>query len=117
MPRDLCSIAKHIAAALLLSTITTAASADIIDLNGLTQITPPSVITGNFLAVTNGPYQVIFPEKQSVMLLAPLVTDTGTIAAGTFVDSYFFAVNSFLGDSVTTSVTFNSNVLGIILRP
>src|SRR5262245_50889119 len=93
---------------------TRTASADIISTVGLTQITAPSFVTANFLAITSGPYQVIFPEKQGVMLAAPLITDTGTIAAGTLVDSYFFAVNSLLGDNVTTSVTFNSSVLGII---
>jgi len=52
------------------------------------------------------------------MLLTDLVTDTGKIAAGTLVDSYFFAVNRFSQDGikVTTSVTFDSQVLGIIYK-
>ncbi|SRR6266516_7343462 len=52
------------------------------------------------------------------MLLAPLDTDTGTIAAGTFVDSYFFAVNAFdpKGIKADTSVTFDVPVLGIIYK-
>ena len=40
------------------------------------------------------PPQIIFAEQQGVTLANPLVTDTGTIAAGTLVNSYFVALNS-----------------------
>jgi hypothetical protein len=93
------------------------AAADIITTTGLTQVTAPSLVTGDFLA-NSVTHQIIFAEKKSVMLANDLVTDTGTIAAGTFVDSYFFAVNAFdpLGIHVDTSVTFDVPVLGIIYK-
>src|SRR5262249_6828206 len=96
---------------------TTAANADIISTVGLTPITAPSVVTGDFLAASPF-HQVIFPEAQGVTLVNPLVTDTGTIAAGTIVDSYFMAVNVLQAIPViaSTSVTFDSNVLGIIYK-
>jgi hypothetical protein len=97
---------------------TRTASADIITTSGLSQVTAPTLVTGDFLANVGGGPQIIFAEKKSVMLLADLVTDTGTIAAGTFVDSYFFAVNAFdpKGIKVDTSVTFDVPVLGIIYK-
>ena len=49
-------------------------------------------------------------------MASPLVTDTGTIAAGTIVNSYFFAVNAAVEAIVNTSVTFSGNVLGIIFQ-
>jgi hypothetical protein len=51
-----------------------------------------------------GPHHL--PRLPPVTLVNPLVTDTGTIPAGTIVDSYFFAVNSFTLTTVNTSVTF-----------
>ncbi len=97
--------------------ITRAASADIISTIGLTQITAPALVTGDFLKNSNN-HQAIFAEQKSVMLAADLFTDTGTIAAGTLVDSYFFAVNAFdpIGFHVDTSVTFDVPVLGIIYK-
>jgi hypothetical protein len=96
---------------------TRTATADIISTTGLTQITAPSLVTGDFLA-NSALHQVIFPERQGVTLLAPLVTDTGTIAAGTAVDSYFVAVNVLQANPVivNTSVTFDVPVLGIIYK-
>src|SRR6266478_5515464 len=75
---------------------TRTASADIISTTGLTVVTAPSIVTGNFIINSGGalPTQLIFPEKQGFTLLNPLVTDTGTIAAGTIINSYLFAVNS-----------------------
>ncbi len=95
---------------------TRTASADIISTIGLSQVAAPLLVTGDFLANVGGGPQIIFAEKQGVLLAAPLVTDTGTIAAGTFVDSYFFAVNSFTLTTVNTSVTFDVPVLGIIYK-
>src|SRR6266481_4637173 len=97
---------------------TRTASADIISTIGLSQVAAPLLVTGDFLANVGGGPQIIFAEKQGVMLANDLVTDTGTIAAGTFVDSYFFAVNAFdpLGIHVDTSVTFDVPVLGIIYK-
>jgi hypothetical protein len=96
---------------------TRTASADIISTIGLTQVTAPLLVTGDFLANSVN-HQIIFAEKKGVMLANDLVTDTGTIAAGTLVDSYFFAVNVLQTSSVivNTSVTFDSAVLGIIYK-
>jgi hypothetical protein len=97
---------------------TRTASADIITTSGLSQVTAPTLVTGDFLANVGGGPQIIFAEKKGVMLANDLVTDTGTIAAGTFVDSYFFAVNAFSAGGITvdTSVTFDVPVLGIIYK-
>jgi hypothetical protein len=100
------------------ATTTRTASADIVSTVGLTQVAPPALVTGDFIINSNGalPAQLIFNEQQGVVLTAPLVTDTGTIAAGTMVNSYFFAENApvpgFQG--INTSVTFDSPVLGLI---
>jgi hypothetical protein len=93
-------------------------TADIISTTGLTVVTAPSVVTGDFIINSGGalPSQLIFPEKQDFTLLNPLVTDTGTIAAGTIINSYFFAVNSSVETFVNTSVTFGDPVLGIIYQ-
>jgi hypothetical protein len=93
-------------------------TADIISTTGLTVVTAPSVVTGDFIINSGGalPSQLIFPEKQDFTLLNPLVTDTGTIAAGTIINSYFFAVNSSVETFVNTSVTFSDPVLGIIYK-
>jgi hypothetical protein len=92
------------------------AAADIISTVGLAQLTTaPSLVTGDFAANNPKlPAQLIFAEQKNVTLANPLVTDTGTIAAGVTVDSYWFAVNSFTLTTVDTSVTFNVPVLGII---
>jgi hypothetical protein len=98
---------------------TRTASADIISTVGLSVlVTAPTLVTGDFAANSGGtlPAQLIFAEQQGVTLLSPLVTDTGTIAAGVAVDSYWFAVNSFTLTTVDTSVTFNVPVLGIIYK-
>jgi hypothetical protein len=99
------------------ATTTRTASADIVSTVGLTQVDPPALVTGDFIVNSNGalPAQLIFNEQQGVTLLNPLVTDTGTIAAGTLVNSYFFALNAPIpGAIVNTSVTFDSPVLGLI---
>jgi hypothetical protein len=117
---------SHVAARLVIASAlgicaaaaaTRTASADIINLSGLTQITAPSVVTGDFAALGGLPTQLIFAEQKSVTLAAPLVTDTGTIPAGTVVDSYFVALNRLpTAITVDTSVTFDVNVLGIIYK-
>jgi hypothetical protein len=96
---------------------TRTASADIITTSGLSQVTAPTLVTGDFLA-NSLTHQIIFAEKKGVTLLADLVTDTGTIAAGTAVDSYFFALNVLQANPVivNTSVTFDVPVLGIIYK-
>jgi hypothetical protein len=103
------------------ATTTRTASADIVSTNGLTVLAaPPSIVGDSFINNSGGllPNQLIFAEQQRVLLLAPLVTDTGVIAAGTMVDSYFFAVNTFADNEtiVNTSVTFNVPVLGIVFQ-
>ena len=99
------------------ATTTRTASADIISTVGLTQVTAPTLVTGDFLA-NSVTHQIIFAEKKGVTLANDLVTDTGTIAAGTAVDSYFFAVNVLQANPVmvNTSVTFDVPVLGIIYK-
>jgi hypothetical protein len=99
------------------ATAISTAAADIISTTGLTIVSPPLTVTGDFIINSGGtlPSQLIFAEQQGVTLLNPLVTDTGTIAAGTLVSSYFFAVNAAIpGAIVDTSVTFSSPVLGLI---
>ena len=92
--------------------------ADIISTNGLTVLSVnPTTVGADFLVnAGSGPRQIIFGERRGITLLNDLVMDTGTIAAGTVVDSYFFAVNA--GDFTTadTSVTFDVPVLGITYK-
>jgi hypothetical protein len=94
------------------------ASADIISTVGLTQVTAPTMmtVTGNFIINGGFPHQIIFPERKGVTLANDLITDTGKIAAGTLVDSYFFALNSSVETFVDTSVTFSGAVLGLIYK-
>ena len=103
------------------ATTTRTASADIVSTNGLTVLAAsPSIVGDSFIDNSGGllPHQLIFAEQQGVTLLAPLVTDTGVIAAGTTVNSYFFAVNTFsqFETVVDTSVTFSTPVLGLIFQ-
>jgi hypothetical protein len=93
-----------------------AARADIISTVGLAQVAPPSTVGADFIINGGLQHQLIFKEQQGVVLASPLVTDTGTIAAGTIVNSYFFAVNAAVEAIVNTSVTFSGNVLGIIFQ-
>jgi hypothetical protein len=93
----------------------TPASADIINTMGLTIVSAPSLVGPNFI-INQGPdapRRIIFSEQQNVLLNAPLVMDTGVIPAGTMVNSYFFALNSWYDFHVSTSVTFDQAVLGI----
>jgi hypothetical protein len=100
------------------ASMTAASATDIVSTTNLHQITAPAFVGANFLINQNQWERVIFAEKQGVMLVAPLVTDTGTIAAGTLVDSYFFALNSATEYVIDTSVTFaaGNTVLGIIYQ-
>ena len=92
------------------------AAASVVSTSGLTVTTPApgTVITANFIVNNGLPAQIIFNERQNVVLAAPLVTDTGTIPAGTVVDSAFFALNSAVGAVVDTSATFDGKVLGVV---
>jgi hypothetical protein len=92
--------------------------ADIISTDGLTHLTlnPTSVGADFIVNAGSGPRQIIFGERQGITLLNDLVMDTGTIAAGTVVDSYFFAVNADVITFADTSVTFNVPVLGITYK-
>lgn len=91
------------------------ARADIVSTVGLTQITAPSVVTGDFAVNSGLPNQLIFPEQQNIVLLQDLVTDTGTIAAGTMVNSYFVAVNRIPPEAIVdTRATFDRAVLGLV---
>jgi hypothetical protein len=93
-----------------------AARADIISTVGLVQEPAPTTVGANFVINAGLPPQIIFNEQQGVVLVAPLVTDTGVIAAGTVVNSYFFAVNAINEFTANTSVTFSGDVLGIIFQ-
>jgi hypothetical protein len=92
--------------------------ADIISTVGLTVVEAPPLVTADFIVNSGGllPHQLIFSERQSFTLANSLVMDTGTIPAGTVIDSYFFAVNSNIETFVNTSVTFSTPILGITYR-
>lgn len=104
---------KHLTTTALTLLLATSAHADIISTVGLTQINAPATVGADFLIGT-GHSQVIFSEQQGVTLAAPLAVDTGSIAAGANVSSYFVAVNSLNQTAVNTSVMFDTAVLGII---
>jgi hypothetical protein len=76
-----------------------------------------ALVTGDFLA-KSVEHQIIFAEQNGVTLANDIVTDTGTIAAGTAVDRYFIALNVLQANPVIvyTSVTFDVPVLGIIYK-
>jgi hypothetical protein len=99
---------------------TRSASADIISTIGLTVVSAPSLVAGDFIANSGGalPPQLIFYEKQNFTLTAPLSVDTGSpIAAGTAINSYFIVFNAFsstVNFVADSSVTFDGSVLGII---
>jgi hypothetical protein len=65
------------------------AAAGIVSTTGLTVVTAPLTVTGDFIINSGGalPPQLIFTEQQGVTLLNPLVTDTGTIAASSYRDT------------------------------
>ena len=100
---------------------TSMANAAIIDTsNNLLQISAPNVtIVADFPQNNNLPAQIVFAERQNVLLTNPLATDTGIIAAGTVVNSYFFGLNSFdccNNILVDTSITFDGLVLGVVFQ-
>ena len=88
--------------------------ADIISTTNLTVISASATVGANFLINQSLPDAVIFNESQNVTLGSALTTDTGVIAAGTVVDSQFFAVNSVSEMILDSSATFNGSVLGVI---
>ena len=91
------------------------AAADIIRTVGLTVVSPPPIVEDSFLEILGSPPQVIWAEQKSVMLVSPLVTDTGTIPAETLIDSYFVAFNQFnVGPTANASVQFDVPVVGVI---
>ena len=79
-------------------------------------ISAPAHVGNDFLVNQGLPAHVIFDEMQNVTLSNPLVTDTGIIAAGTRVDSEFYAVNSVNGGTVNTTATFSGKVLGVVYQ-
>ena len=94
------------------------AHAVIIDSPGLIEITPNNIaVVADFLSNNGLPTQVIFAERQGVTLTSNLATDTGIIAAGTTVDSWFLALNVFnccANVFADTSVKFDGKVLGVV---
>jgi hypothetical protein len=75
---------------------------------------PGSTVGGNFLVTLGLTPGLAFDEQQNVVLGSSLATDTGTIAAGTVVSSFFVAFNSLGGATQSTRVTFSNPVLGIV---
>src|ERR1700730_17371118 len=101
------------------ATAISTAAADIVSTSNLFVVTAPPTVGQSFIINAGLPHQqIIFAERQGFTLLAPLVTDTGTIAAGTIVNSYFVALNTQAEDEtgVNTSVTFSTPVLGMIFQ-
>ena len=104
-----------------LALTTAPAQAAVASTSGLTLIAPPAAVYGNFLVKEHLPGQVVFNEQQGVTLGSALTTDTGVIAAGTRVDSQFFAVNAkppkgVKGIVEDTSVTFDEKILGVVFK-
>jgi hypothetical protein len=85
----------------------------------LTTPAPGSTVGGDFLITLGLTPGLAFDEQQNVVLGSSLVTDTGTIAAGTLVSSYFIAFNlpvSSGGATQSTTITFANPVLGIVFE-
>jgi hypothetical protein len=80
------------------------------------QTTPPpgSTVGADFLVTLGLTPGLAFDEQQNVVLGSGLTTDTGTIAAGTLVSSYFVAFNISGAATQSTTITFSNNVLGIV---
>ena len=111
---------RTFAFALLSSSLVLPAHASIIDTSNLLLISAPNLtITADALINAGLPAQIVFPERQGVLLISPLATDTGIIAAGTTIDSYFFGLNTFSvtnNVSAATSITFDGAVLGVVFQ-
>jgi len=88
--------------------------ASVISTTNLTVISAPATVGANFLINGGLPDAVIFNERQNVTLGSALTTDTGVIAAGTAVNSQFFALNGVSDVILDSSATFNGSVLGVI---
>jgi hypothetical protein len=111
---------KRLTVAAALSFAAIPANAAIIDTTNLLQISAPNVtVAADFLQNNNLPAQIVFAERQNVLLNSALATDTGTIAAGTIVNSYFFGLNSFdccNNIFADTSITFDGPILGVVFQ-
>jgi len=89
------------------------AQATIIATSGITVISSPSAVFGNFLVADGLPNEAAFYEQQNVTLTNYLpVTNHPSIAPGTVVDSYFLAFNAVGNVTDSTSITFSSQILG-----
>jgi PEP-CTERM motif len=77
---------------------------------------PGSTVGANFLITLGLTPGLAFDEQQNVVLSSSLANDTGTIAAGTVVSSYFvvFNVPFSEGTDQSTTITFSKPVLGIV---
>jgi PEP-CTERM motif len=77
---------------------------------------PGSTVGANFLITLGLTPGLAFDEQQNVVLGSSLATDTGTIAAGTLVSSYFVAFNVLNAalESQSTTITFSTPALGIV---
>jgi PEP-CTERM motif len=70
-------------------------------------------VTSNFLITIGETPALAFDEQQNGTLATPLVTDTGTIPAGTVVDSQYVAFNAVTRFNQNTTVTLDGTVLGL----
>jgi hypothetical protein len=75
---------------------------------------PGSTVGADFLVTLGLAPGLAFDEQQNVVLGSSLATDTGTIAAGTLVSSFFVAFNATTGLTQSTTITFSKPVLGIV---
>ncbi len=91
-----------------------AQAGSIVSYTNLTLISAPAIVGDDFLTNQSLPDAVIFYEQQNVTLTSALVTETGVIAKGTVVSSAFFAVQSLSSLTLSSSVTFDGAVLGVI---
>ena len=94
--------------------VPTLAQASIVSVTNLTIVSPPSDVGFDFIVNAGLPDQLIFAEQQNVTLAAPLAVDTGgIIAAGTKVNSYLVAANSYADTIVVLGARFGEAILGI----
>ena len=90
------------------------AQATIITTSGITVISSPSAVFGNFLVAGGLPNEAAFYEQQNVTLTNYLsVANHSSIAPGTVVDSYFVAFNAVGNVTDSTSITFSNQILGL----
>lgn len=104
-----------IGAALAVGMMTVGANAAVISATNASEITAPATVT-NGSPGSNTEY-LYFNEVQNYTLGSDLVTDQGTILAGTMVNSHMILLNRESGKSrleLTGTFTFDGDILGTI---